>query len=233
MPKAKLEVGGTLQATRVAFEEHRAAILRLTLGFAALNGASTLLDVAGAAGLALSLGITLLLGAGYYGLISALICLPDRKETFGELWGSVQPVLARLVWVTLISAVLFIFGLAALIVPGLVLFTFLAVAIQCVVVEQARVLQAFERSFRLVRGNAWRVFGFLAVLGLLSLVLFALALVVSLPLGSGLVANAIANFLSNLLSTPVLAIGAAVLYNSLADLNRTSAPEDTEPFATH
>ena len=231
MSQAKLGVGNTIQAARVSFEENRPLIIRLTLAFAALNAISALLDLAGPAGLAISLGITILLGASYGGMIAAMICLPGKAEALGEPWAAVRPVLARLIWVSLLSALAVLAGLFALIVPGLIVLTLLSVAGQSVVVERISVIQSFGRSFTLVKDTAWQVFGYLLVLALLSLVLFGLALLISLPFGAGALGTVVSTFFSNLLSTPVLAIGSAALYNQLTDLQRNELPEDEEPPA--
>ena len=227
MPSNRLKVGDTLRAAGTAFDANRGEVIRLTLLFAVLSAASALLDIAGPAGLAISFWVTILLGASYSGMVTALICLPGRSEGIGELWTAVKPVLARLIWVTLVTAIALILGLAAFIVPGLVIVTVWSVAGQTVVVERTSVFEALGRSFDLVRDNGWRVFGYLLVLGLISLLMLGLSLLVSAPLGTGLLANLVASFLSNLLSTPVLAIGSAVLYSRLAELNRQAAPDDS------
>ncbi|MCB0870045.1 MAG: hypothetical protein KDB52_04360 [Solirubrobacterales bacterium] len=224
MPRPRLEIGNTLQAMGTAFQENRPLIVQLTVVFALVNAISTLLDIAGPAGFAISFGITILLGASYGGMITALLCLPGKTEGAGELWTTVKPVLARLIWVTLITAAAVVAGLLALVVPGLVLVTILAVAGQCVVVERRGVFEALGRSTELVRDNGWRVFAFLLIIGLLSLIMLGLALLVSAPFGTSLAARLIANFLANLLSTPVLTIGAAVLYNQLSQIARTGNP---------
>lgn len=233
MPQARFKVGETLRALIGSFEENRALIVNLTVGFAALNALSALLDVAGPAGIAISLGITLLLGAAYGGLITALICLPGNAQAASELWVTVKPVLARLVWVTLVTIVCGIAGFAALIVPGLIIITIWSVAGQAVVVERTAIFESLGRSFELVKGNGWRVFGYLVIIGLLSMLMLGLALMVAYPLGEGAAANVVSSFLGNLLSTPIVAIGSAALYMKLAGLERTELPEETDPFAPH
>ena len=229
MPATKLRIGDTLQAMRHAFEQHRPFLVRLTVAFAATNAIASLLDIAGAAGLAISFGITILLGASYSGMVTALLCLPGSGDSAGELWNSVKPVLARLIWVTLLTAVAVGVGIAALIIPGLVLVTIWAVAGQSVVVERKAVFAALGRSYELVRNNAWQTFGYLVVIGLLSLVLLGVALLIAAPFGTALAGQLIANFLINLLSTPVLAIGSAVLYNALVELQEPAHPSDPPP----
>lgn len=233
MPKAKLEVGNTLQAMRVSFEEERGVIVRLTVAFAALSALSALLDVAGPAGFALSFGVAILLGAAYNGLVTALLCLPGKADGFGELWAAVKPVLARLVWVSLVSALMIVIGAFALIIPGIVIAVLVSVSGQAVVVERLKVIDAFGRSFNLVKDHFWRVLGYLAILVVLSVVMAALALVVSLPLAGGIAGALLLTFLTNLLSTPILTVGWAVLYNQLVEISRMAEPEETgESVAT-
>lgn len=215
MPGQKLKIGATLREARTSFEQNRALIIRLTVAFAALNAIASLFSVAGAAGPAVSLGITLLFGAAYGGLVTAVVCLPGKEESFGELWGKVGPVLARLIWVTLITAVAALAGLAILIFPGLIIATVWSVAGQAAVVERTGVFASLGRSFNLVRNTAWQVFGYLLLAALIGLLMFALAAIVSAPLPSGAIRTLVSTFLSNLLSTPVLAVATAQLYLSL------------------
>ena len=232
MPQARLEVGKTIQAVLTTFEENSSLVLQLTVVFSLLSALSVLLDVTGAAGFALSLGILCLLGVTYGGMITALVCIPGKSEGAGELWTVVKPVLARLIWVTLLTGAGAMAGLIAFIVPCFVLITFWSVATQTVVTERTTVFESFGRSFELVRGNAWRVFGYILVLGLISPLLLGLWGGLSIPLGTSQVGKVVGSFVSNALTMPIAAIGAAVLYRELLALGRVkAAEEDQDPFA--
>ena len=230
MPKARLEVGNTIQAARVSLEENASIILRVTVLFSVLSALSALVNLAGAAGLALSFGLLVLFGAIYGGMVTALLCIPGKTEGMGELWSVVRPVLARLIWVTLVTAVCFFLGLLAFFIPGLIIITIWSVAGQSIVVERKGVFESLGRSYELVQGNAWRVFFYLLILGLLTLLLLGLTLLVAAPLGEGPIASVIASFLGNLLSTPVAAIGTAVLYNQLTGLKLQVEPGGNSPY---
>lgn len=231
MPRPKLKVGATFAAARASFEQNRPLIIRLTLGLATLSALSALLNVAGPAGFAISIGITILLSTGYAGMITATICLPGKTESFAEAWAPVKPVLARLIWITLITAVAAVAGMFALIVPGLIILTIWAVAGQAAVVEKTPVFASLGRSYRLVKTTAWQVFAFLLLLALLSLLVMALALVVSAPLGTGAAGRMVGSFLTDLLGTSIVAIGVATLYARLTDLEQTEPPEEIDPPA--
>lgn len=218
MANEKLKINTALKATRASFDQNRAVIVRLSLGFAALSALASLLDVTGPAGLAVSFGVTLLLGAGFGGLITAVVCLPGETGEVPELWASVKPVLARLIWATLVIGVAVLAGVFLLIIPGLILLTIWSVASQTIVVEGKGVFDALGRSTRLVRHSAWQVFGFLVVIALLGLLLLALTVLIAAPLGDGAPGTLVGSFLGNLLTTPLLAIAAAVLYNQLVGI---------------
>jgi hypothetical protein len=232
MPRPSLEVGKTIQALLTTFAENSSLIVPLTLVFSLVSAFADLLDVTGAAGFALWLGIQCLLGVTYSGMITALVCIPGKSEGAVELWTVVKPVLARLIWVTLLAALGALAGFVAFIIPCFVIVTYWSVATQTVVVERTAVFESLGRSFDLVRGKAWRVFGYILVLGLIGTVLLGASLLFTLPLGSNQLGQVVGSFVSNALTMPVAAIGAAVLYRELLALERVEAPEeDQDPFA--
>lgn len=215
------------------FRRHGRLILRITLLFAVLNAASGLLNVTGPAGTAISVGILLLLSTVYGGMITALICLPGSgpDTTGGELWSKVAPILARLVWVTLITIAAVLAGLFILVIPGLILVTLFAVATQVVVAEHRDAFGSIARSVELVRGNGFRVFGFVILLGAVCLLLLTMVAVLTVPaFGTGAAGSAASSFFQNLVVGPLLATGPAALYNRLAEGRRTS-PEPPVPSA--
>lgn len=225
----RLVIAEVFESMADGFRRHRPLILRMTLLFALLNAASNLLNLSGAAGTAVSIGILLLLSVAYGGLITALICLPrmEATESLGELWAAITPVLGRLVWVTLITIIAVFAGLMVLVVPGLILVTVFAVATQVVVVEQSDTFAALGRSAELVRGNGFRVFGFVLLLAIAALLLIAILATVTIPvLGTGILGTTASVFLQNVVVAPLLAIGPAALYDQLI---RAAGPADRAP----
>jgi hypothetical protein len=170
-----------------------------------------------------SLGLSLLVGVTYTGMVVQALCVPGAPDSLGGLWGAVTPVLARLIWVSLAAAAGVAAGLLLFIVPGLILLTIWAVAQPVVVCERAGVFQSLGRSRSLVAGNGIRVFLFLLVLLLLALLASTFALLVAAPFGAGLVGAVVSAFLVTVAVNPLTAVGPAALYNcltggSLADL---------------
>lgn len=211
----------------------RSLIVRLTLAFALISALIALVQVGGGFGQAVSLGLSLLVGVAYTGMITQLVCVPGSSREAGGLWKEITPVLARLVWVTLLVGVGTLLGLILFVVPGLILLTIWSVAQPAVVAERATVLDSLSRSRALVRGNGLRVFLFLLVLLLIGFLGATMALLIARPFGTGVAGATVATALVALIVNPLVAIGTASLYNclsggSLADHALTDSPDPVE-----
>jgi hypothetical protein len=131
----------------------------------------------------------------------------------GQLLRAASPVLGQLILVALVALVAILFGLFALIVPGLILITVWSVFVPVIVLERPPGLSALGRSRELVRGNGWQVFGVL-------LILFVLIVVVSVVLevlaaSAGSAAGIVVRVVLGVLTQPFGALAAAVLYFEL------------------
>jgi hypothetical protein len=209
--------------------ERRQLLVRLTLVFALFSALLSVGSLAGGFAAALAFGLSLLVGVTYTGIVVQALCVPGSPDDIGGLWGTIRPVLARLIWVSLVAAIGVVGGLFLLIVPGLILLTIWSVAQPVVVVERKGVFESLGRSTELVRGNGLRVFLFLLVLGLLALLAATFALLISFPFGTGVAGTAVGSFLLAIAVNPLTAIGPAALYKCLVGIS-TEAPEtDTEP----
>lgn len=155
-----------------------------------------------------------------------------RNASVGQLLRAVSPVFGQLILVGLVAGIAILIGFVLFIVPGLVLLTIWAVFAPVVVLERPPGLKALTRSRELVQGNGWRVFG----------VIFALVILVAI-LGNGiqLAAEAagtgvaiVAGVVIGVLTAPLAALAAAVLYFDLRDLHGgvPDQPERAGPFQT-
>jgi Uncharacterised protein family (UPF0259) len=81
-----------------------------------------------------------------------------RDSTVGELIESAMPAVPRLIGNGILKGIAVAIGLVLLIVPGLILLTIWAVTAPAIVVERQGAIDAFSRSWELVRGQAWSVF---------------------------------------------------------------------------
>jgi len=58
-------------------------------------------------------------------------------------------------------------GTILLIIPGLIVMTMLSVATQACIIERRGPIESLSRSAALTKGNRWRVFGFMLLIGLI------------------------------------------------------------------
>ncbi len=165
----------------------------------------------------LALLVSTVVGVFYQGMVVELVRdIQDgrRDSSIGELFASVQPVALTLFLVALLGGLAIGIGFVLLIVPGLFLLTIWALIAPVVVVENTGVLDAFGRSRALVSGHGWTVFGVIALVFVLTIVVAIVAGIFSALLGD--VGGAIVRYLLSALLAPVGGLAAAVLYFRLA-----------------
>ncbi len=153
-----------------------------------------------------------------------------RDAKAGQLLRAVTPVLGQLIAVGLVAAIGIVIGFIFLIIPGLILLTIWSVAAPVVVLEHPGVFAALSRSRQLVRGNGMRVF---AVILLLYLLVGVLAYAVeALAASSGSGAGIVARVVIGVLTAPISALAASVLYFELGGQRPSSRLGATAPAQT-
>jgi len=178
------------------------------------------------AGLALvAAAVSLVVSTLYAGMVVVLV--DDVRDgrldhSVGGLLGSVTPVLAALIAVSVLAALGITAGLILLIVPGLFLVTIWSVVAPVTVLERPGVFAAFSRSRELVKGNGWQVFG---VIVLFVLIFFAIGIVFGI-LGAiaGDVGEVVLSYVGSVITAPLVALAAAVLYFELRMLREGIPP---------
>jgi Membrane domain of glycerophosphoryl diester phosphodiesterase len=153
-------------------------------------------------------------------LVEAVNDVRDGRidTTIGELFERTRPRLPALIAAGIVAAIAIAVGLVLLVVPGLFLLTRWALIPAVVVIEKRSAGEAFSRSWELVRGHGWSVFGSLVVAfiaaaighGILTAVFYALPRFASVWIG-GVIADS--------LTTPFVALVGAVMYFRLARLS--------------
>jgi hypothetical protein len=176
--------------------------------------------------------ISLVAGMLFTGMVVELVAdVQDgrRDATAGQLLRAVTPVLGQLILVGILYGVGVVIGFILIIVPGLILITIWSVAAPVVVLEHPGAVAALRRSRELVRGNGWQVFGVILVLDLLVFVVAAVIELVAASAGAG--AGIVAEVIVGVLTAPVSALAAAVLYFKLRDPAAPASPpvEATPP----
>jgi hypothetical protein len=149
-----------------------------------------------------------------------------RDQTVGDLFSAAAPAILSLIVFGILYAIGVAIGLALLIVPGLILITFWSVGAPAIVVEHADPFGAFGRSWRLVRGDAWSVFGTLVVVLLIVIAVGVVLGIIATPIGNG--ANIVASILSSVLTAPVFALAVSVMFFELGGGRAATAPT-TQP----
>jgi hypothetical protein len=152
-----------------------------------------------------------------------------RDATPGQLVRAVTPIFWSLLGVALVVGLGILIGFILVIVPGLILMTIWAVAAPVVVLERPPGLRALSRSRELVRGNGWQVFGVIAILWLLVAIVSAALEIAAESAGTG--AGIVVRVVLGVLTAPLPALAAAVLYFELLRMRAPAGARGSEPPA--
>jgi len=156
---------------------------------------------------------TSLVGEVFYsGAVAVSLTHGDGERPLTPLEISRHLAYGRLIAVDLIYAVATIAGLALLVVPGVLVYVWFALAGPVVEIEKRGVRKAFARSRRLVRGRFWLLLAVLAPIELGGEAIGALASSLSeSALGQTIWAEWLAASASNIAVTPFFAVAAVLL----------------------
>jgi hypothetical protein len=216
-----MEPGDILSRTWELYRAHwRHLIPIAAVIYVPLGAVSALLALAGwpgvlAANILSLAAIFLVQGA----LVKAVEDLRDGRTdlSIAETLGHAGGRLAVLAAAGLLAAIGILVGLALLIIPGLVVLTWWLVLSPVIMLESRGVADGFGRSRQLVRGSGWPVFG-VALLTLLILLAFSLALGIALtPLG-GAARGFLQAAIGNSLAAPFAAVAWTLTYFRLRDI---------------
>jgi hypothetical protein len=135
-----------------------------------------------------------------------------------ELYARVRPLLPALIAAGFAATIGIVFGFVLLVVPGFVLLTRWILIVPVIVLEKKSAGEAFNRSWELVKGSSWPVFGliFLTMVALAvgasaaSVLLFPLS---ALPL---FLATWVVGTITSSLIAPLVALSWTLTYFELA-----------------
>jgi hypothetical protein len=225
--EGKVGVGETLRETFSIYRDQAGVLLPVAfwifLGVAILEG---LLEdsIAVLAAALLSLVLAFL----YQGMVVNLVRdLQDgrRDSSVRDLAASVTPVLMPLIGAGIVTAIGIVFGTVLLIVPGLYLLAIWAVTAPVVVVERRRVFDALGRSRQLVRGNGWPVLGAVLVSVLIGIAASVALTLLANAIAEGKIIEIVFYALSSMVTAPIEALVASVLYFRLLAIEGARPPE--------
>jgi hypothetical protein len=217
-PPKRIAVGNVINETFSIYGANLAPLVGSALVvFIVVGIIAGLLQAAGGVILAILSTIVILVGeALYVGFVVKLVedVRDGRRDmTMGDLFSAASPSILPLIAFGILWAIGVGIGLVLIIIPGLFLITWWSVGAPAVVAEGAGPIEAFGRSWRLVKGNAWSVFGSLLVtLIIVILVQFVLSAIAN-PIGNG--AIVVASILSGALTAPIFALAGTVMFFDL------------------
>jgi len=100
------------------------------------------------------------------------------KEIFQEAWKK----FGQYLWVVILTGSFVILASLFLVIPGIIVAIYLSFYSYVFIIEGEKGMNALRRSWSLVKGNWWKVFGRLILLGIVSnIIFFLLSSIHSLP----------------------------------------------------
>jgi hypothetical protein len=228
--RPQLDIGRVVRRVAEIYVEQASVLMPAAAVVFVFTGiVAGLLVVAAPSLVVVALVIDLVAETLFTGMIVELVAdLRDgrRDASVGSLLRAAAPVLGQLILVGIVAAIGVVIGFVFVIVPGLYLLTVWSVAAPVVVLERPPGLGALGRSRKLVRGNAWRVFG---VILLLFVAVAAVAGGIELAAESaGTGVGLAVRVVVGVLVAPISALAQAVLY---FELRGTATQGDPEPPA--
>ena len=151
-----------------------------------------------------------------------------RDQTVGDLVSSAAPAILPLIAFGILFAIGVTLGLILVIIPGLILLTFWSVGAPAIVVEGVGPIEAFGRSWRLVRGDAWSVFATLLVVLLIVIVIGVVLGVIATPISNA--ATVVAAIISSVITAPIFSLAVSVIYFDLGGGRAATSGEAPEPL---
>ena len=217
--QARLDVGGVIRRVFEIYVDQASVLMPAAAAVFVVTGIiSALLAASGSLiGALLALVLSIVAGTLFTGMVVELVAdVQDgrRDASPGQLLRAAAPVLGQLILVGLVAGFGIVIGFFLIVIPGLILITVWSVAAPVVVLERPAGLGALGRSRELVRGNGWQVFGVIVILDVLVLVVAALVDGVANSAGTGV--GIVVRVIVGVLTAPISALAAAVLYFELA-----------------
>jgi hypothetical protein len=116
-------------------------------------------------------------------------------------------------------------GFLLLVIPGFFILTRLTCSLPALVIEDRRGTQALSRSWNLVAGRGWPVFGTIIVAGIIGGVVGA---ILTAPFGDNTLARAIGQSIASVITTPFTALVGILIYLDLRIRAESYGPADLE-----
>ena len=171
---------------------------------------------------------------GYFWVQGALVELVrDVRDgradrSIGETYAEVRPRLPSLIVAGILAALGIGIGFLLLIVPGLILLTFWSMLVPVIVIEGTSAGDSFKRSFDVVRGHGWPVFGLILITFITVAIASGLIRLLFAPLPDFL-DDWLGSLVAHSLTIPFAAAALTTAYFKLTAPAATPAPVEAEP----
>lgn len=176
--------------------------------------------VLGGVGLVVYFGANMVMQGAF--ILAAARAHDDQSmPTIGGIISQALPLLGVLVLAALLETAIVIGGLILLVVPGIIFAIYLSFVGIAVVLERRGVKDALSRSWDLVRGNWWRMFGLvllMAIIGGIATLVLTFVLRIFTP-DDGYLA-ALVGAIPGALTAPLTIHAIAAAYFQLVDAER-------------
>ncbi len=224
----RIEVGRVISETFSLYGANAVPLLTSAVVVFAISGLlqAIMRDEGGLVLILLASIVGLIAQALYTGFVVSLVADVraggGRDMTAGQLFSAAQHAIPALIGAAILAGIGITIGFILLIVPGLILLTIWAVISPAIVVERTGVIGAFGRSHELVRGQAWQVFGSILVAFVITLV--AATIAAAIGIGIGLGGLIVLLIVVGILTAPIQALVASILFFDLGGGDSAPAP---------
>jgi hypothetical protein len=213
--RAMSPLSGVINESWQLYKAHARHLLTIAFVIYLISGIiSALLEqVGGFFGVMLALLITFIaLFLLQAALVKAVQDVRDGRAdlSIGQTFSSATPYIASVAAASILAGIAIAIGLVLIIIPGLALITIWCLIIPAIVLEQTGAMGSFGRSYQLVRGHFWNVFGTLV---LLWLILIAVDIVLGVIFS--FMPHLLGNFLSSVIGGTIVAPLIAVVLTSM------------------
>ncbi len=227
--QGRVDVGGVIRRVFDIYVDQASVLMPAAAVVFVFTGIIAALLVAASPALALiAVVIDLVATTLFTGMVVELVAdVQDGKRDAspGQLLQAATPVLGQLILVGIVAGIGIVIGFVLIIVPGLILITIWSVAAPVVVLERPGVFAALRRSRELVRGNGWQVFGVILVLYILVAAVSLIIEGAAQSAGSGV--GIVVRVVVGVLTAPLTALAASVLYFELRGAAAGAGPSDS------
>lgn len=234
VPQRRISVGDTINETFSIYGQQFGPLIGSAIVvFLVVGIVAGLLYAAGGVILALVAGLVQAVGRTLYvGFVVKLVeDVRDgrRDSSVGDLFSAAAPAILPLIVFAFFAVIGIAIGFVLIIIPGLILLTIWSLGAPAIVAEGVGPFEAFGRSWSLVKGNGWSVFGALVVVTLIWLAIGFILVAIANPIGNG--AILVANVIAGALTAPIFALAVSVMFFDLGGgrVSETPAPAEAPP----